>query len=193
MRRRFWRKPPVAEEAPIHFAVLGAGAWGTAVAIVLAQKSNHRVSLWSARAENARELHQHRQNVRLLPGVPIPDTVHLTTDIAQAVHQAELLAVAVPTVHLRGTLERIAWAVPPGCPALSLTKGLEISTFLRPTEIIRQARGERPLAVLSGPSHAEEVARFLPATLVAASADRQLALWVQQQFTTQRFRVYTND
>ena len=182
----------MADGAPIHFAVLGAGAWGTAMAVVLAQNAGHHVSLWSARPENAHALIEQRQNVRLLPGVPIPPSVHVTTDIAEAVHQAELLAVAVPTVHLRSTLERIAWAVPQNVPALSLTKGLEISTFLRPTEIIRQVWGPRPLAVLSGPSHAEEVGRFLPTTVVAASADLVLARWVQQHFSTERFRVYTN-
>ncbi len=182
----------MAEGAPVHFAVLGAGAWGTAIAVVLAQDPNHRVALWSARPENAMVLHENRQNVRLLPGVPIPPSVHLTTDVAQAVNQADLIAVAVPTVHLRSTLERIAWAIPATCPAISLTKGLEISTFLRPTEIIRQVWGDRLLGVLSGPSHAEEVARFLPATVVSASSDLALARFVQQHFSTQSFRVYTN-
>jgi glycerol-3-phosphate dehydrogenase (NAD(P)+) len=182
----------VADGAPIHFAVLGAGAWGTAVAVVLAQDANHRVSLWSARPENAQVMHENRQNVRLLPGVPIPPSVHLTTDIAKAVDRADLIAVSVPTVHLRSTLERIAWAIPKNCPAVSLTKGLEISTFLRPTQIIEQVWGARPLAVLSGPSHAEEVGRFLPTTVVSASSDPTLARWVQQNISNERFRVYTN-
>jgi len=182
----------MSAEKPIHIAILGAGAWGTAVSVVLAQHSAQAVSLWSARPENAHHLLEHRQNMRLLPGVPIPPSVLLTADIHEAVAQADLLVVAVPTVHLRPTLERIAAAVPPHIPALSLTKGLEISTFLRPTEIIAQVWGERPLGVLSGPSHAEEVGRFLPTTVVAASADLELARWVQQHFSTERFRVYTN-
>jgi glycerol-3-phosphate dehydrogenase (NAD(P)+) len=177
---------------PTRFAILGAGAWGTAVALVLAQNSQHRVALWSARPEHAGLLHQRRENVRLLPGVPIPPEVCLTADIAEAVAGADLLITGIPTVHLRSTLGRIAGAVPAGVPVLSLTKGVEIGTFRRPTEIIAETLGPRSLAVLSGPSHAEEVARGLPTTLVAASSDPALARWVQQRFSTDRFRVYTN-
>jgi glycerol-3-phosphate dehydrogenase (NAD(P)+) len=175
-----------------HFAVLGAGAWGTAVALVLTQDKDHRVSLWSHRPENAALLHERRENVRLLPGVPIPETVQLTTDLNEAVKNADLLIAAIPTVHLRATLERIAPAVPAGRPVLSLAKGVEMATFLRPTEIITQVLGRRPVAVLSGPSHAEEVSRRLPASVVAASDDLGMARWIQQRFSTDRFRVYTN-
>src|SRR5260370_20712685 len=174
------------------FAVLGAGAWGTAMALVLAQDRQHKVTLWSARPDNARIMHERRENVRLLPGVPIPPAVHLTTDITQAVAGADLLVAAVPTVHLRGVLERIGPAIPAGQPVLSLAKGVEIGTFLRPTEIFHQGLGKRPLAGLSGPSHAEEVGRGLPTSVVAASAGRDLARWIQQHFSTERFRVYTN-
>src|SRR5437762_7551023 len=96
---------------PTTFAILGAGAWGTAVGLVLAQDAEHRVALWSARPENARELHERRENVRLLPGVPIPPSVLLTADIAAAVTDAELVVIAVPTVHLRATVTRIAPAL----------------------------------------------------------------------------------
>jgi glycerol-3-phosphate dehydrogenase (NAD(P)+) len=177
---------------PTRFAILGAGAWGTAIALGLAQHPQHRVSLWSARPENARLLQERRENLRLLPGVPIPPEVCLSADIAQAVDHADLLITAIPTVHLRPTLERIATALPAGVPVLSLTKGVEMGTFRRPTEIIAEVCGPRSLAVLSGPSHAEEVARGLPTTLVAASDDLNLARWVQQRFSTERFRVYTN-
>lgn len=182
----------MAEPAPIHIAILGAGAWGTAMSVVLAQKPGHAVSLWSARPENARPLHEQRQNVRLLPGVMIPPSVALTTDIVAAVAQADLIVTAVPTVHLRTTLERIAGQVPANCPALSLTKGIEMGTFLCPTQIIEQLWGPRPLAVLSGPSHAEEVGRGLPTTVVVASKELELSRWVQKHFSTDRFRVYTN-
>ncbi len=177
---------------PSHFAILGAGAWGTAIALGLAQNAQHRVALWSARPDNARLLQERRENVRLLPGVPIPAPVHLTADIAEAVAAAELLITAIPTVHLRPTLQRIAAALPAEVPVLSLTKGVEIGTFRRPSEIIAEVCGSRSLAVLSGPSHAEEVARGMPTTVVAASADLPLVRWVQQRFSTERFRVYTN-
>jgi len=174
------------------FAILGAGAWGTAIALVLAQDSNHHVSLWSARPEHARALEECRENVRLLPGVPIPPAVRLTTNIHEAASRADLLIAAVPTVYLRATLERVAPAIPAGKPVLSLAKGVEIGTFCRPTEILLQVLGRRPVAVLSGPSHAEEVGRGQPTSVVAASEDLDLARWVQQHFSTDRFRVYTN-
>lgn len=174
------------------FAVLGAGGWGTAIALVLAQNPRHRVALWSARPEHAADLLARRENLRFLAGVPIPQSIQLTTEIAEATRDADLLMTAIPTIYLRETLGRIAGKIPQPCPVLSLTKGLEIDTFLRPSEIIVQMLGKRPLAVLSGPSHAEEVARGLPTTLVAASQDLELARWVQQRFSTDRFRVYTN-
>jgi glycerol-3-phosphate dehydrogenase (NAD(P)+) len=174
------------------FAILGSGAWGTAIALVLAESPEHTVSLWSARPEQAASWHSLRENVRLLPGVAIPPSVRLTCNLAEAVADADLLIAAIPTVHLRRTLERIAPTIPRGVPLLSLVKGLEQHTFRRPTEIAREVLGERSVAVLSGPSHAEEVARGLPTTLVAASEDLRLAQWVQQSFSTQRFRVYTN-
>src|SRR5947209_5522701 len=148
----------------IHFAVLGDGAWGTAIALLLAANPEHRVSLWSAREDNARILRERRENVRLLPGVPIPEAVELTTDAARAVEGVELCVMAIPTVYLRPTLERIAPALGGGRPMLSLAKGVENGTFLRPTEILRQLLGSRHVAVLSGPSHAEEVSRGLPTT-----------------------------
>src|SRR5206468_68848 len=113
------------------FAVLGDGAWGTTIALLLAQDHEHRVTLWSARAENARILRERRENVRLLPGVPIPSSVELTTEITQAVAGAELLIAAIPTVYLRATLQKIAHALPADRPVLSLAKGLENETFLR--------------------------------------------------------------
>jgi glycerol-3-phosphate dehydrogenase (NAD(P)+) len=177
---------------PIKFAVLGDGAWGTSLALLLAQNPEHHVTLWSAREENARILRERRENVRLLPGVPIPEAVEVTTDVNQAVADAALCIAAIPTVYLREVLGRVKPAVGPDRPVLSLAKGLENQTFLRPTEILRQVLGTQHVAVLSGPSHAEEVSRGLPTTVVAASTDLDLARWVQQSLNTDRFRVYTN-
>ena len=98
---------------PITFAVLGDGAWGTAIALLLAQKDLHQVTLWSARAENGRILREKRENVRLLPGVPIPPSVALTTDIQEAVAGADLYIAAIPTVYLRQTLLPILPALRP--------------------------------------------------------------------------------
>jgi glycerol-3-phosphate dehydrogenase (NAD(P)+) len=176
----------------IGFAVLGDGAWGTAIALLLAHDPSHDVRLWSARPENARTLRERRENVRLLPGVPIPPSVKLTDDIREAVADTELWIVAVPTVYLRETLTRIKPDLAADRPVLSLTKGVEMETFLRPTEIARQILGDRRAAVLSGPSHAEEVSLGLPASLVVASDESALARQIQEWFSTDRFRVYTS-
>jgi glycerol-3-phosphate dehydrogenase (NAD(P)+) len=176
-----------------HFAVLGDGAWGTCVALLLAQRSDHVVTLWSARAENARSIREKRENIRLLPGVLIPEKVNLTGDIEEAVQDVDCLIAAIPTVYLRATLEPISGSIPAERPIVSLAKGLEVDTFLRPTEILCRLLGPHPVAVLSGPSHAEEVSRGKPTTVVAASADSGLARSVQQQFASERFRVYTNE
>jgi glycerol-3-phosphate dehydrogenase (NAD(P)+) len=177
---------------PSHFTILGAGAWGTALALVLAQKPAHRVTLWCARPETAAALRQRRENVRLLPGVAIPENIALSDDARGALSGADLLIAAIPTIYLRPTLNRLAPFAPAETPVLSLTKGIECTTFRRPSEIILELLGPRSVAVLSGPSHAEEVARGLPTTLVAASSDAELACRVQAALTTERFRVYTN-
>jgi glycerol-3-phosphate dehydrogenase (NAD(P)+) len=173
-----------------NFAILGSGAWGTAIGILLAQAESHRVRLWSAR--NAAELNKRRENVPLLPGVAIPEAVEITGDASHAIADADLLIAAVPTVYMRLTLQPLAEKVSRDVPVLSLAKGVENETFLRPTQIIADLWGSTRLAVLSGPSHAEEVSRGLPASLVAASDDLGLARWVQRRFSGERFRVYTN-
>lgn len=173
------------------FAVLGAGAWGTAVAIHLASHG-HAVRLWAARAVSAANLAATRENAPLLPGVRIPDAVTITGDPRNAVHGAATWIVAVPTAFLRVTLTRFRELVAPGTRCLSLTKGIEIGTFLRPTEIVRDVLGPHTVAALSGPSHAEEMARGLPTSVVVASPDATFAADVQRAFGCSRFRVYTN-
>src|SRR5438874_1412725 len=102
------------------FAVLGDGGWGTAVALLLAQDPDHRVTLWSAREEYGRVLRERRENVRFLPGVPIPESVELTADVNRAADGADLWVAAIPTVYLRETLARVAPRLRPGPPVLSL-------------------------------------------------------------------------
>jgi glycerol-3-phosphate dehydrogenase (NAD(P)+) len=177
---------------PTTFAILGAGAWGTAISLLLAQTERHRVRLWAARPQSAAELIARRENAQLLPGITIPKPVEITGDAGQAIADADLLIAAVPTVYMRTTLKPLADVVSPTVPVLSLAKGVENETFLRPTQIIAELWRTERLAVLSGPSHAEEVSRGLPASLVAASTDLDLAQWVQQHFSGDRFRVYTN-
>lgn len=162
--------------------VLGAGGWGTALAVHLA-RNGARAALWARTPELRAELRSARENRKYLPGVSIPASVEITDSL-----EAELTVVAVPTQHIRAALKDLALA---RAPLVSVAKGLEMGTHLRPTEILREiARGART-AVLSGPSHAEEVARGLPATLVAASEADDLAKSVQRLFMGETLRVYT--
>ena len=178
------------------FAVLGDGAWGTAIALLLAQDATHRVRLWSARSENGLLLEQHRENIHFLPGIPIPPAIELTTDVRQAVAGADVWVSAIPTVYLRPTLTRIVGELEKGAalglPVVSLSKGIENGTFRRPSEILSEILGVERIVVLSGPSHAEEVSRGMPTSVVAASHDPELAALVQKHFRSGSFRVYTN-
>src|SRR5262249_5546543 len=127
-------------------------------------------------------------------GVAIPPSVELTTDAARAADGADVWLSAIPTVHLRPTLTRLRAELGGAAPPLvvSVTKGIEPGTFRRPTEVLAEVLGAERLVVLSGPSHAEEVSRGMPTSVVAASAEPELALRVQRDFATERFRVYTN-
>jgi glycerol-3-phosphate dehydrogenase (NAD(P)+) len=174
------------------FAVLGSGGWGTAVAVVLAQRPGTGVRLWSAREASGRELRDRRENVRQLPGVRIPPEVLLTTDPAEATADADCWVVAVPTAFLRDTLARLKPLARPDLPVVSLTKGIEAASFLRPSQVIAEVLHVHRLAAVSGPSHAEEVAKGLPTSVVAASPDVALAGWVQEHLGGDRLRVYTN-
>ena len=149
---------------PTHFAILGDEVMGTAIALLLAQKAGASGDALEPRERKMRGSSGGcgRENVDYLPGVPIPTGVELTTDIDLAA-TADMWIVAIPTVYLRRTLEPIVAHLRAKTPVLSLAKGVEMGTFLRPTtEIVRELLGDRPLAALSGPSHAEEVSRNLP-------------------------------
>jgi len=174
------------------FAVLGSGGWGTALAIVLAQKANTHVRLWSARPERARHLRETRENVAQLPGIPIPANVEVTADVDVATRGADCWIVAVPTAYLRINALRWKPHAHANLPVISLTKGIEGETFQRPTRILADVLGVHRLVALSGPSHAEEVARGLPTSIVAASTDGELAAWVQRHVGGDRLRIYTN-
>jgi glycerol-3-phosphate dehydrogenase (NAD(P)+) len=180
-----------------HFAILGDGAWGTAIALLLAHHPAHRVTLWSAREDNGRLLQERRENVRLLPGILIPTSVQLTMEIEQAIHHADVWISAIPTIYLRPTLGHVRPVLLRAgggrIPVVSLTKGVENETFLRPSEILAEILGSPPVVILSGPSHAEEVSRGQPTSVVAASTNHELARWVQRHFASERFRVYTNE
>ena len=172
--------------------VLGSGAMGTACSILLAEHPQQRVALWSRDADYAREMAETRENKRLLPGVSIPASITITGDIEEAVADAEILVVAIPTAYLREALTTLAPSLHSDRPMVSVIKGMENDTFMRPSEIIGEVLGNRAVVALGGPSHAEEISRRLPASVVAASGDLALAKQVQAMFSTVRFRVYTN-
>lgn len=170
---------------------LGNGGWGTALALV-ALRNGAVVRMWGIEPDYVEETRRLRKNPRYLPGVALPEALELTSDAAEAAAGAQLLVSAVPTQYLRETMTRLAPALPADTPVLSVSKGIEVDTLARPTEILAETLGERPLAVLSGPSHAEEVARGNPTSLVVASADEGVRKSVQQLFSDDRFRVYSS-
>ena len=171
--------------------VIGDGGWGTTLALKLAENGVQTV-LWSAFAEQAEELASERENRRYLPGVKLPDSLRITADPFEAARGAELALSVVPTQFLRGVAETFEDALSGGLPLATATKGIEIETFRTPSEILAEVLGERPLAVVTGPSHAEEVARGMPASIVSASRDQELAQRVQASLAGRNLRVYTH-
>ena len=171
---------------------LGGGAMATACSILVADHADQEVSIWARNPEYALQMERDRENHRLLPGVHLPGNVSVTSDLEQALNKADYVVAAVPTQFLRSTLSSARPHIGPQTPVISVIKGIENSTFQRPSEIILDVLGNRGVVALSGPSHAEEIGRRFPASVVAASGDLGLARQVQRMFNTQRFRVYTN-
>jgi glycerol-3-phosphate dehydrogenase (NAD(P)+) len=177
--------------------ILGDGAMATVCSILLTQ-GGHAVTMWGAFEESIERLLQDRENRRLLPGVRVPAEVQLTANDAAAFDGSTLILSAIPTQYMRGVWKRLKPHVPAGIPIVSVAKGIENDTLLRPTQIIGDALGEsavatgRPLVALSGPNIAAEIAKYLPATAVAACIDETVAQRIQAVFSTQWFRVYTN-
>ncbi|HUU30664.1 MAG TPA: NAD(P)-binding domain-containing protein, partial [Phycisphaerae bacterium] len=172
-------------------AIIGDGAMGTVSAMLLSA-NGARTSLWSAFQEHADEMGRTGENKRFLPGFPLPEGLRISTDAAEATEGADLIVIAVPSRHLRGVLGRIKAALPERAVYVSVVKGIEAASLLRPSEVIREVAGERRLAVLSGPCLAREIAARLPATAVVASSDAETAQIARDAFATPYFRVYTS-
>lgn len=168
--------------------VLGAGSWGTALAILLSENGN-AVTLWSHREEGARRIREKRQ-IDSLPGVTIPEAVCVTSDLSEAVCGKQVLVAAVPSSHIRETAERVAPLAAPGTIVVSAAKGIEEKTLYTMTDILEQVIPQAEAAVLSGPSHAEEVARLLPTTCVIGAHREETARYLQRLFMSRMFRVY---
>jgi glycerol-3-phosphate dehydrogenase (NAD(P)+) len=173
-------------------AMIGGGQMATVCSVMLADRGIH-VRMWGPRREQIEALKSTRENRVYLPGLRIPDRVSFTTDPVAAFAGAELIVSAVPCQHMRGIWQKLAPQYPAGVPVASVAKGIENETLLRPTQIVQDVLGRVPVAALSGPSIAAELARCLPATVVAASEEPRLARLVQEAFSSQWFRVYTNE
>ena len=170
--------------------VLGSGAWGTALAMVLLENGND-VTLWSFLEEEKAVLEQTGENP-MLKGVPLPRELKLTTDM-NAVKGCDAVVIATPSFAVRSTAAKLRQIADPGTVLISVSKGIEKDTSMRLSEAIEQEVGDKcPVVVLSGPSHAEEVGRGIPTAVVAAADDIKHAELVQDLFMNGRFRVYTS-
>jgi glycerol-3-phosphate dehydrogenase (NAD(P)+) len=178
-------------------AIIGAGAWGTGLAIVLGRKGTHAVRLWANEGEVCESIAKQRVNERFLPGFTLPDAVQATNDIHSALEGAGIVISVMPSQHCRALFERMVPSLRPEMRFVSCTKGLEEGTLLRMTEVIgdvlRAGAFTPRVAALSGPSFAKEVARGDPTAVTVASIDAELTRTVQHAFNDSRFRVYTND
>ena len=173
-------------------AVLGAGAWGTALAISLARRGGHAVTLWSHSEPLAEQLTETGENLHYLPGYTVPFDVRVTADVVAAVFEAEIVVLVTPSEHLRSVLTEVAPALERNQTIVSATKGLEETSLLRMSQVIASVV-ENPCCVLSGPSFAAEVAAGIPTAIVAASASPVIAQRVQKEFSSPTLRLYTND
>ena len=172
--------------------VLSDGGWGTALALLLLE-NKHDVTIWGPFADYVEEMRQTRRNDRFLKGAELPPALGLTADMATAA-EAELLVLAAPTQFARGCLEQLAAAgVSPSTKIVNVSKGIEVGTLLRISELIEAVLGPVRYADLSGPSHAEEVFRRVPTAVTVGSIDSELASEVQSVFMNHVFRVYTSD
>ena len=173
-------------------AVLGAGSWGTTLAILLAKKG-HKVNLWEYLKEQAERLDKERENRQFLPGVSIPKELFISANLKKIVTDKEILLIVVPSQALREVMKRLSGIkISPETIFISATKGLEIGTNLRMSQIIQSYYPKDKIVVLSGPSHAEEVSQEISTAIVASAPTFKLAQEIQKIFTTPYFRVYTN-
>ena len=172
-------------------SVLGAGSWGTALAVML-HGNHHQVTLWSALSDEVAQLRRDREQKGKLPGVHIPEDINITDCLEEAVKDREMLVLAVPSVFVRGTARQLSGLVPEGQLIVCVAKGVEEDTLMTMTDIIEQELPMVDAAVLSGPSHAEEAGKGIPTTCVAGAHTRQTAEHIQNLFMSETFRVYTS-
>lgn len=171
--------------------VLGAGSWGSALALSLAKKG-YSITMWTLNQEQADKINTTKENINYLPGVLFPNNITLTTNIEDAVVDSKLIVLAVPSQAIRSICKQIKPFVSKEQVLVDVAKGLEKGTGLRLSEVCKDELPENPYVALSGPSHAEEVAKDIPTTLVVASENLEIAQEVQDIFMSPKLRVYTN-
>lgn len=170
--------------------IIGSGGWGTAVAVMLA-KNGHSVLLWSYLEQESIEIEKNRENKPFLPGVKIPDGVEFTSDISKC-GEADIIITAVPSHAMRQTAQKLAPYVKKGQLVLNISKGIEEGTYATLSQVLEQELPDCEIAVMSGPSHAEEVSRGIPTTNVVAAKSETTVYKIQDIMMNPGFRIYTN-
>lgn len=170
-------------------SIIGAGSWGTALAVLL-HKNGHRVTVWSVIESEIKMLQKEHEHKDKLPGVKLPEDMEFTTDLEKAVTEADVVVLAVPSPYTRSTSHSMAPLVKEGQIIVNVAKGIEEKTFFTLSQIIEEEIPQARVAVLSGPSHAEEVGRGIPTTIVVGAKEKQVAEYLQNIFMNEVFRVY---
>lgn len=172
-------------------AVVGAGSWGTALAVMLEQ-DGHDVTMWARNAEAIEKMKTTRENKQYLPGVFLGENINLTSDIEKAVKEKEIIISAVPSRAVRETMTKFSNLFQKDAIIVNVAKGLEQGSLLRLSEVIKECVPQCHPCVLSGPSHAEEVGRCIPTACVIATEENDIAKMIQKEFMNPNFRLYTN-
>ena len=175
----------------MNISVLGAGTWGTALAILLAN-NGHEVILRSSNEKKVKALNEDRNSVPNLPGAVLNPEIIVTSDLEAALKKPELIVFAVASPYIRSMAQEIKGRIPDGMKIVNVSKGIENDTLMTLTEIIKEELPSADVAVLSGPSHAEEVSRSFPTTCVVGAASKKTAVFIQDTFMNEHFRVYTS-
>ena len=171
--------------------ILGAGSWGTALTVLLSD-NGHDITVWSVDEKEIEMLDTKREHLTKLPGVKLPDSVRFTTDEQEVCKDAELLVMVVPSPFIRSTAKRVAPYITEAQTIVNVSKGIEDESLKTLTEVIHEEIPQCKVGVLSGPSHAEEVGKRMPTTVVAGAKDKKTALMIQDAFMNDYFRVYAS-
>lgn len=173
-------------------AVIGAGSWGTALAVTLSTKG-HRVKICDVNKEHVFNMKEHRENIKYLPGIKFNKNLTVADSNRETIKDSDIVLFSAPAQHFRSAFESAKDYITEDMVVVNVAKGIEQGTLLRMSEIAYSIMPDVKYVVLSGPSHAEEVGRLMPTTVAVASKDIELANYIQHEFSTDRFRIYTND